>query len=280
MRVENRSLQLEIEHVTRFEYDDPVYESATEVRLHPSARPDALQRCLSFDIQVNPQVNIFHYTDYFGSIVHHFNVLQSLERLTVTTRALVETGPGWLPAAEWAHVLYHDYLSESKYVRIDDTIRELASAFQDTQVPFEMAERLCRHIHETFVYEKGVTDTNSTSAEVVALRQGVCQDFAHVMIAACRAAGVPARYVSGYAYFGPDTEGQERASHAWCEIYAGQSSGYWIGFDPTHEDVFVDERYVRIGAGRDYADLAPVRGTYKGTGKARLDVSVNIRAVR
>lgn len=304
-------MKLKVEHTTVFEYDGPVYETATEVRLKPSEHPDWPQRCLDFTLDVSPPARIAHYSDFYGNTVHQFNVLHSLHKLEIKATTIVATGEGRIPADRNGDVLRQDFLAESRYVRFDAQVREMAARFagaghrpgaphdgaghqlgaahdgaghrpgaahNGASEPERIAEAICRCINEEFTYEPGVTDVHSTTEEVMALRSGVCQDFAHAMIAMCRALSIPARYVSGYLYGGESTEGHDRASHAWCEVYCGPRMG-WIGFDPTHDPLYVDERYIRIGTGRDYADVTLVRGTFKGNAKEKLAATVRVMAL-
>ncbi len=138
--------------------------------------------------------------------------------------------------------------------------------------PVEAAWELMRAVRGAMTYERGTTNVHTTAAEALGDGRGVCQDFAHVMIAACRARGIPARYVSGYLY---DTRanGGEGESHAWVDVHVGDT---WISLDPTHDSAQT-ERYVRVGVGRDYADVPPSRGVYRGTATETLDVAVTIR---
>ena len=125
-------------------------------------------------------------------------------------------------------------------------------------------------------YEKGATSVQTSASEVLALGRGVCQDFAHVMIAACRAAGLPARYVSGYLY--DDALGDDHgASHAWVDVY--DDGDGWISLDPTHGRE-QDESYIRVAVGRDYADVPPTRGVFKGNAEETLGVQVVVSSTR
>ncbi|RXK81621.1 transglutaminase family protein [Chlorobaculum sp. 24CR] len=270
---------LKVEHSTLFEYEEPIYETATEVRLHPASAVGS-QQCASFNLQITPPAAIFDYTDYYGNRVHHFNILQSHKRVQIIATSVVETAAqpetGQFTEDE---ILLLDLLAESHYVRFDPAIQALAARFREIGEPCRQATEICRHINDTFLYEPGATDVHSTSAVVMALGRGVCQDFAHIMLAACRHLGLPARYVSGYLYGGGSTpEGQDEASHAWCEVWCGTETG-WTGFDPTHKTLFVDDRYIKIGTGRDYGDVPPVRGTYKGTSAEKLGVSVRVSSL-
>lgn len=276
-------MKLRVEHSTVFEYTAPVYETATEVRLQPadtstennnSGRP----YCLDFSLQVTPKpTHMFRYTDYFGNTVHHFNLLQSHTRLEITADILVETGK--LSGSNMDNpVLLQDFSLESPYIAVDDSIREFARQYEHFADPWEKAQAVCSGINQWLVYEPGVTGVYSTTTEVIELGRGVCQDFAHVMIASCRQLGLPARYVSGYLYGGVDTEFFDRASHAWCEVYGGAEYG-WIGLDPTHLNLHVNDNYIKIGTGRDYGDVTLVRGTFKGTATEKLTANVRITSV-
>ncbi|NTW50912.1 MAG: transglutaminase family protein [Chlorobiales bacterium] len=269
---------LKVEHITLFEYDDPIYETATEVRLHPDCNHGSPQRCTDFRLQVDPSANVFEYTDFYGNKVHHFNLLQSHKQVEITATSIVDTGNGQSSASPDEEVFLMDFLTESHYVHFDKAVQDFALKFKGIEDPSILAEAVCKTINDTFVYEPGVTDVHSTSAVVMALGRGVCQDFAHIMIATCRYLGFPTRYVSGYLYGGSTSEGRDEASHAWCEVYCGPEKG-WAGFDPTHKTLFVDERYIKIGSGRDYADVTPVRGTYKGNAKEKLKVIVRVTAM-
>ena len=272
-------MKLKVEHITQFEYDKPVYETATEVRLKPADRSISPQQCESFSLEVEPAAPVYSYTDYFGNQVHYFSVLQSHNQLSITARSIVDTGPGTQPATEHELINMYEFAAPSPYITFSPALIAFAARF-----PVEAADgdaralalKVCQTIFEEFQYEKGVTDVNSTVDIVLDLRRGVCQDFAHLMIAVCRCLDLPARYVSGYVYTGgPDGAARDGASHAWCEVYCGPDNG-WIGFDPTHRTTWVNENYVKIGTGRDYTDVTPVRGTYRGRAAENLKVIVRV----
>ncbi|HYP16177.1 MAG TPA: transglutaminase family protein, partial [Opitutus sp.] len=134
--------------------------------------------------------------------------------------------------------------------------------------------RLGRHIYRTFAYKPKATGVDTRATEALQLRAGVCQDFAHVHLGLCRSLGIPSRYVSGYFFNDTRRPGELEASHAWIEAYV---PGYgWAPFDPTHDRV-ADERYVKVAVGRDYADIRPVNGTYRGAPTRSLNVKVAVR---
>jgi transglutaminase-like putative cysteine protease len=127
-------------------------------------------------------------------------------------------------------------------------------------------------VRSAMTYERGTTNVHTTAGEALAEGRGVCQDFSHVMLGACRAAGIPARYVSGYLF--DPAQGDLGESHAWVDVHVGDAG--WLSLDPTH-DVEQDEHYVRVGVGRDYGDVPPTRGVYKGSADETLEVAVTIR---
>jgi transglutaminase-like putative cysteine protease len=263
---------LTVEHVTELGYDEPIVEAYTEVRLKPTHRDG--QRCSSFSLTTEPRgATIDEYVDRFGNVVHHFDVLEVHERLAVVARGEVWTTaayeaeePVLSPLDRW------DYLAPTRYVDLDDEVLDVAAATGARADPVEAAWELMRTVRDAMTYERGTTNVHTTAAEALADGRGVCQDFAHVMIAASRARGVPARYVSGYLY-DARANGGESESHAWVDVHVGDT---WISLDPTH-DTAQTERYVRVGVGRDYADVPPSRGVYRGTASETLEVAVTIR---
>lgn len=267
-------MRLKVQHVTTFTYDAPITETATEVRLQPVNVAGGPQQCLDFVLQVDPAVSIVSYVDYYGNHVHHFTIPQPHQQVVITATSLVRTGEGHIDTNPDEFILRQEFLHESHYVSFGARVREFSASFYGDD-PAALALAVAERINTNFTYETGVTDVTSTADEVMGLKSGVCQDFAHVMIAVARSLGLPARYISGYVYGGPESEGHDMASHAWCEVFCGEDRG-WLGFDPTHTTLVVDERYVRTGSGRDYADVPPVRGTYKGKAKEALHVVVRM----
>jgi transglutaminase-like putative cysteine protease len=131
-----------------------------------------------------------------------------------------------------------------------------------------------RFIYETFDYEPESTDIHTPVSEVIQKRKGVCQDFAHVLLAMCRSLKIPARYVSGYLYNGPQDQLEgSQASHAWIEVYIPGHG--WKPLDPTN-NLQADEHYIKVAIGRDYGDIVPVQGTYRGATAKTMSVEVNV----
>jgi len=167
----------------------------------------------------------------------------------------------------------YDFLQPSTYVSLDADAVAIAAQVTDGCVDAWSAVLAVKHfIHDKFQYQPAVTNVHTKMSEALRLRQGVCQDFTHVMIGLCRALKIPARYVSGYLYNGPaDKLKGAQASHAWLEVFIPGHD--WVGVDPTNR-LQTNERHVKIAVGRDYADVSPLRGTYRGTGERTLRVDV------
>lgn len=273
-------MKLKVEHLTRFEYSQPVFETTTEVRLQPAGGQESPQQLKSFSLDVDPKTKVFDYQDFYGNTIHYFSVLPPHEFLEVRTLAVVETGSGDYLMDPKDVVNRFDFTSQCKYIVFSEAAEVFAAELikDDMNLPkLALAEKICRTINEQFQYQKGVTTVYSTVEQVLAQRTGVCQDFAHVMITVCRILGLPARYVSGYVWDGNRDNDQEGASHAWCEVL-DEENEKWAGFDPTHNTLKVNDRYIKIGHGRDYSDIPPVKGTYKGRAIESLNVKVFVTA--
>ena len=268
-------MKLEIVHSTRYRYSGPIAETVMEVRLRPMDGNG--QRCLDFHLELSHGVKARAYVDGFGNHVHYFNLVRPHSGLSVISRSTVETGVG--PDPEPGEELVQDFLRFRSPVKEVDGVRELARrhAIADPSSPeaIEHAlDELTVTISREFTYDRTVTNVYSSVDEVLALRAGVCQDFAHLFLAAARAMGVPARYVSGYIHF--PGEKIATASHAWAEAWvAGRG---WVGFDATHP-VRTTPHHVRLAVGRDYTDAAPTRGVYVGSATGAMAISVKTRAL-
>jgi len=277
-----------IRHVTRFRYSAPVRESVMELRMQPrSEGPQALR---SFQINTNPRAQLYAYTDHFGNAVYHFNVLRSHEELRVEAQATVELYrrpplPEAVDGLEWerynAYNLsddHFDLLEPSKFAGMPPAlVRFMAGKGLENPKgdPLTALKALNSAIYHAFDYESGVTQVHSPIDHALEEGRGVCQDFAHIMIAAARRWGIPARYVSGYLHHRPQTRDRSGAdaTHAWVEAYL-PSLG-WVGFDPTN-NVLAGERHIRAAVGRDYADVPPTRGTFKGIAESELAIAVSV----
>jgi len=285
---------LEVRHVTQYQYDEPVRESVMELWMQP--QKSATQRLVSFELEVDPPAQVFSYADAFSNAVYHFDVPQPHERLTIVGRSAVETQPPpdlppELDRGEWGRLQSdfvrgecfdfmrpHGYAIETKALKAFEKKHDLA-ALAARNDPLTSLKLLNSVISGAFEYEAGVTEADSPIDIALAQGRGVCQDFAHIMIAVCRGWGVPARYVSGYL-FTNRTAGDRSdpdATHAWVEAFL--PSLRWVGFDPTN-NCLAGERHVTVAIGRDYADVPPSRGVYKGEADSHLAVGVSVRRAR
>jgi transglutaminase-like putative cysteine protease len=267
-------MKLEIVHSTRYRYSGQIAESVMEVRLRPMDGNG--QRCLDFKLDVSSGIKPRTYRDGYGNNVHYFNLVRPHTRLSVVSTSVVETGREL--DGDSGEELVHDFLRYRSPVKDVPGVRELARrhpiADPDSGLAVGNAlDELTVTISREFTYDRAVTDVYSAVDEVLELRAGVCQDFAHLFIAVARAMGVPARYVSGYIHApGAATT----ASHAWGEGWVPGRG--WVGFDATHP-VRTSENHVRLAVGRDYSDAAPTRGIYVGSATGTMEVSVKTRAI-
>jgi transglutaminase-like putative cysteine protease len=277
-----------ISHVTRFRYTGPVHESVMELKMQP--RSEAGQALRNFQIVTNPRAQLFAYTDHFGNAVYHFNVLRRHRELRIEALSVIEVKdtaglPEATDALEWQRYNsfnltgeHYDLLEPSDYAKgSPELIRFMAAHDLATPRgdPLSALKELNRTVYDSFAYDTEVTQVHSPIAHALDAKRGVCQDFAHIMIAVVRHWGVPARYVSGYLYH--RRKGKERSSpdatHAWIEAYL-PSLG-WVGFDPTN-NLVAGDRHIRVAVGRDYADVPPTRGTFKGDVESELAVAVRV----
>jgi transglutaminase-like putative cysteine protease len=269
-------MRLHIEHETIFSYSQSVREAIGEARLRP--RDDAGQRVLGFRLALDPHAPVDPVSDRFGNTIHCYSVLPPHRRLTVTATSEIETSESALNFAPALTVLeQYSFTGTSPYVPFTDDILAFARAVTpaDADDAEATARALSGAIYATCAYEPGSTDISTTADAVLAGRRGVCQDFAHLLIALCRGLGLPARYVSGYVFDSDKDADATLASHAWAEVFLDGRG--WLGLDPTHNRA-TGSRYARVAIGRDYADAAPVRGIYQGDAEEKLEVRVRIRA--
>ena len=284
---------LEIRHVTQFHYEEPVRESVMEVWMQP--QKGARQRLVSFELEVDPAAQLFSYVDAFGNAVYHFDVPQPHERLTIQARSAVETqAPAPLPEAldmgEWDRLRSDfvrgenfDFLRPHGFAVETEALRAFVAEKNLEALrggdPLTAVRRLSETIYDSFAYETGVTDADSEIDHALTEGRGVCQDFAHIAIAILRSWGIPARYVSGYLF--NDSKSGHRsdpdATHAWVEAFL--PSTRWFGIDPTN-NIEAGERHIAAAIGRDYNDVPPSRGVYKGDSESELAVAVSVRRAR
>jgi transglutaminase-like putative cysteine protease len=281
-------------HVTLFSYDGTVSESYNELRLRP--RHDESQSCLSFRLTTVPFSKPAAHLDYFNNWVHHFHILPEHKELRVESEAIVLVHPQLpyssrpLPLAELDEMNEtledesFDWMEPSQYCPRLPALSELlqAAELRGDGTARGFAEAAAILVHEEFTYKPGATHVHSSIEECLSMRSGVCQDFSHLLIALLRQRGLPARYVSGYLIPRQAVDARNamenviggQASHAWVQAWIPETG--WVGLDPTVGH-FVEERHIVVARGRDYGDVPPVRGVYKGHAGQNLSVDVLVR---
>lgn len=275
--------RLRIVHRTGFAYDAPATASYNEARMLPHSREG--QFVLQATLEISPTATQHAYTDYWDTRVSTFEVLTPHQELAVTATSVVDLRPrgGERVDITWDELALRiptalelaEGLAQTPATAPDDEMRQIARQVREAGGSITTAAReICRIVGEAMEYRRGVTGVNSTARDAWPARSGVCQDIAHVALGVLRAAGIPARYVSGYLH--PDADapiGQPVTgeSHAWVEWFAGQ----WCGYDPTNL-AEIGESHVHVGHGRDYGDVAPLRGVYAGPSASELFVSVEL----
>ncbi len=252
-------------------------------------KSDGAQRLQSFQVATNPRAGLQAYTDHFGNAVYHFDVPGEHQELTVEVDADVEVQavpapPEWVDASAWEALqsprVRHenfDMLAAHGLARPTAALGAFLAecALEKTSDPMTTLRRLNRSLFEAFAYAPEETDVDSPIDVALKKRKGVCQDFAHIMIAIARGWGIPTRYVSGYLYTKRDAGDRSApdATHAWVEAFVPGAG--WVGFDPTN-NVLVGERHIRVAIGRDYDDVPPSRGVFKGPANGELAVAVSV----
>ncbi len=278
-----------IEHTTRYGYSAPVQYCAMSLCLEP--RNDVDQRCLDFQVSTAPDASLAKEVDAFGNTKHSFTINRKHETLEVLACATVEKNPLSLPASTLGPGAWDELRSWTggytfwEFMQPTDLTKPSAAlaSFVDhhdigpRDDPLETLLHLSDTLRRSLEYVPGSTSVVSSIDHIIETGQGVCQDYAHVMLAIVRRWGIPGRYVSGYLYGGrSEPRWAGTATHAWVECLLPQVG--WVGFDPTNQGL-VDELYIRIANGRDYQDVAPTKGVLIGGGESTMDVSVQIAKV-
>lgn len=262
-------MRIEISHSTHYRYDAPVSQSVQHLRLTPPS--DTCQSVLDWRIETPGMEKALTYNDAFGNVVHLITQGRLGDTMTIRARGIVETRDnhgvvGYLPEAMPARV----YLRQSELTRPSAGIRKLASILDKTR---DVAgfHALMNEIREQVTYRIGVTETHMPAAEVLTAGEGVCQDHAHIFIAAARHAGVPARYVSGYLLLEDDDASE--AHHAWAEALVEPLG--WVGFDVSN-GISPTDHHIRLSVGLDSRSAAPIRGVRWGGAEEDLAVEVRV----
>jgi transglutaminase-like putative cysteine protease len=275
------SWRLKIRHVTGYKYAGTVSASYNEARLTPLTLP--WQTTLFSQVEVTPGATTFRYYDYWATHVTAFDLHRPHQQLRVVSSSLVECSPPAAPQEQlgWGDLrggkvldTHAELLTESRLTTVSPRLVEESRFLLDGAEPGAAAERIANWVRENVAYVPGSTGVQTSAQEAWDLRQGVCQDIAHLTVGLLRAHGLPARYVSGYLHPKVEAEVGETVagqSHAWVEWWCGD----WMGHDPTN-GVPVGPRHVAVARGRDYDDVPPLKGVYHGAPSKHLGVTVEI----
>ncbi len=273
-----------VEHVMCFEYEMPVQASVMTLYLCPLR--DRKQTLNEFSVRTDPEGRLFEFTDPFGNTAHFLDRPRPHARFEVKARSRVEVGPLFSPpdrlepgtrkalrSAAWTSELW-PLANPSSFVYPSPALETFVAThgIELGDDPLVSTRELSAKLYDVFDYIPGNTRVDSPIEEILETGQGVCQDYAHVMASILRGWGIPCRYVSGY--LGPETSGKAMGeSHAWVECWFPVIG--WTGFDPTN-NTEGDERHIRVAVGRDYADVPPNRGVFRGNGGSQLTTEVKI----
>ena len=271
---------MRVVHSTGYAYKSPVTASFNEARLTP--RSDSRQNVILNRIETAPATRSYRYVDYWGTAVTSFDLYAPHTELEVTSSSVVETDRGEKPKkVSWEDLnseavidRYDEMLSATEYVPASRRIQAVGRRIAKYNEPADAVLAAAQWAHSELEYVPGTTGVHSSGLDAHREGKGVCQDYAHLTLILLRGMGIPARYVSGYlhpnreAAVGETIDGQ---SHAWIQAWTG---GWW-NYDPTN-DSDINEQYISVGVGRDYADVSPLKGIYSGEGSTDLDVVVEI----
>jgi transglutaminase-like putative cysteine protease len=272
--------RMRVVHSTGYAYKSPVTASFNEARLTP--RSDSRQNVILNRVETIPATRSYRYVDYWGTAVTSFDLYAPHTELEVTSSSVVETDKGEMPekvswedlASEAVVDRYDEMLSPTGYVPASRRIQAVGRRIARYNDPSDAVLAAARWAHSELDYVRGTTGVHSSGLDAHREGKGVCQDFAHLTLILLRGMGIPARYVSGYLHPNPDAavgETIDGQSHAWIQAWTG---GWW-NYDPTN-DTDINEQYVSVGVGRDYADVSPLKGVYSGQDSTDLDVVVEI----
>lgn len=269
-------MKYRIHHQTLYHYTDRVYHSVHELRLTPLSGP--LQHVESWQVRVPG--NLSEATDAFGNVVQTFTLSRPTVSMAIEAEGIVEVIPNGplfsdMPGQGQFRISPLYFATETPLTMAPPDMVAFAAPYLAGDLSPEVLLSLGEAVADRVQYVSNTTDVGTTAAEAFALGMGVCQDQAQVMVACCRAFGIPARYVSGYFYA---ADAPNLASHAWADVCLDVERHQWISLDITHMCV-TDHRHIRLAVGRDYQSAAPIRGIRQGGGTESMDVTITITPV-
>jgi len=281
-------LHFAIRFLTEYHYDAPVTDNLNALRVRPATT--STQRCDEFHTRIEPEARVSRYLDYFGTEVLEFGVPTSHEQLTIDVRARVVTAPPPdPPAGSWESLRSPSYIDAAGEFALpwqdQPAVAGIESLEQalDAESPLQALELLCDLIPDRFEYRPGATYVGSQVSDLLQAGAGVCQDFVHLSLILLRRRGIAARYVSGYLWAAPEDHGNDSLevdTHAWLEALLPGENGHgepvWVSADPTNRRLADGETHVKIGHGRFYADVPPVKGLYMGGASSDLTAWVTM----
>ncbi|HEY5316970.1 MAG TPA: transglutaminase family protein [Solirubrobacteraceae bacterium] len=276
-----------IRYLTEYRYDGDVVDNLNALRVKPAG--SGRQRCDEFSVRLDPEVRLYRHADYFGTEVVEFEVSRPHDHLTIDVRARVATqAPPSPPAAPWSALGEPAYREAGGEFLLQtdpaerEALGELVHATGTAASPLETLMLITELIPERFAYRKGATYVDSTIAHLFDVGAGVCQDFVHLGLCLLRHHGIAARYVSGYLYAAAAADGPQESievdTHAWLEALLPALDGgepVWVGADPTNRGLTGDT-HIKIGHGRHYADVPPIKGVYRGMASSEHDARVTM----
>jgi len=273
-----------IKHITRYSYASTVIDCTNQIMLYPIN--DIQQIIKKHELQITNDPAIETFTDYFGNQVGIFSFIKPHNELTIESGIMVTTQPIVIPIdnisaeKQWEEleklrevIPFVDFIQNESFTADKELKKLLVNITDKKKTPLQIAQQLSEYVYSNFEYKKGVTNVETKVDEIIKLKAGVCQDFAHLLIVMLHMIGLPARYVSGYICPKNHELRGEGATHAWVEVYIPFYG--WLGLDPTNNCI-VSDRHVRLAIGRNFSDCTPVKGTYKGSSEHTLEVSVVI----
>lgn len=275
------SWRILVKHVSEYIYTSEVTASYNEARMTPLSSPT--QTVIESDLKISPSIATYKYFDYWGTLVNAFDIHEPHKNLKMTSSSKVETSPSRPldQSIAWADIVnpkvkdeLAEFLQTTPYVNEVSDIQELAKSLSAIDQVSKAVTEGCEIIRDKITYQSGSTSVSGTASDAWKQGSGVCQDFAHISLALFRHLNIPSRYISGYLFPVEEADVGDvviGASHAWIELWMGN----WYPLDPTN-GAPVGERYIKVGHGRDYEDVAPFLGIYNGGSLESLNVSVEL----